>query len=776
MDLYKFSGRFCSSITMDFLDELNSVQRSAVTCMDGPSLIVAGAGSGKTRVLTYKIAYLLQQGVPASSIMALTFTNKAAREMKERIRGLVVSGLEDNNAFRYLMMGTFHSVCGKLLRAEAEKLGYTKDFTIYDTIDSKSLIKTICKELELDDKIYNPGFVLYKISNLKNSFVSPEAYGANSNLQREDRALRMYQFYDVYHLYQLRLKESNAMDFDDMILETLRLLREFSEVRNKIQQKFRYILVDEYQDTNHVQYLLVKELAAPQNNITVVGDDAQSIYSFRGADIRNILDFNQTYPTTKVFKLERNYRSTQNIVKASNSLIHYNDDQIHKELYSEKEDGSQLILKPYLSDRGEAKGVVAQITQDHLKLHTPYNKIAVLYRTNAQSRLFEDELRNNSIPYRIYGSISFYQRREIKDIISYLRLAVNPLDNEALVRAISIYSGIGNTTLKKIAACAQEHKTAYMTVAQNPAMYGITGDATISKLQIFASKIADLAKSCNDLGAFEVVVKALSIAGVSLDIENAFDKDEVDRKQNIQSFLQLIQEYEEKKQNEEGIEIVPINEFLYEVSLLTDQDDQRNDISERVTLMTIHSAKGLEFPTVFITGLENGLFPSKHNMEDRKELEEERRLFYVAITRAMERCYLCYAKQRFVNGEFRTMERSMLLNNIDKHYIKTSNAFESLTEFANTRWSFSIPSKAAFSWEEPSQAPVRSTSPVSGSTSSIASPAWKSGDRVSHRVFGEGTVVRVYRDEVTENDKIEINFDTQGTKTLLLTHAKLERI
>lgn len=752
---------------MEFLDQLNTTQRAAVTATEGPSLIVAGAGSGKTRVLTYRIAYLLSQGVPAGNILALTFTNKAAREMKERIQKLV------GNDARYLWMGTFHSVCGRILRQHPEKLGYTKDFTIYDTTDSKSLIKAICKDLELDDKIYKPSLILSRISNQKNKLISPDEYGANPYHQREDKAMRLYQLFDVYKLYQQRLKECNAMDFDDMLLETLRLLREFPEVREKIQNQYQYVLVDEYQDTNHVQYLLVKELAEPQNNICVVGDDSQSIYSFRGADIHNILQFQNQYPNARLFKLERNYRSTKNIVNASNSLIDNNTDRIPKEIYSEKEEGAQLSLKLYTNATEEAKGVVTQITQEHTRRATPYSDIAVLYRTNAQSKLFEDELRSHNIPYRIYGGTSFYQRKEIKDIISYLRIAVNPSDNEALLRAINIYSGIGATTMKKVVASATEHNVSYLQVMQNPVKYGMSGDSTISKLRTFAEKIAILSQNCCQFSASEIVMQAFKIAGISLEIENRFDQEEVDRKQNLQQFYQSVKEFE-KSRTEEGAEETPINEFLYEVSLLTDQDNRQGESTDHVTLMTIHSAKGLEFPVVFITGLENGIFPSKHDMEDNKGLQEERRLFYVAITRAMERCFLSHAKIRIVNGEKMLMQRSMFLNDIDKQYIKA--AYASSQETSKSHWSYLTPSRTAFSRDQHSTLSPGNQSPVSGATSSIASSAWKGGERVMHRVFGDGTVVRVYRDEVTENDKIEINFDTQGTKTLLLTHAKLEKI
>ena len=757
---------------MDFLDQLNSTQRQAVTHTEGPSLIVAGAGSGKTRVLTYRVAYLLTQGVPASRIMALTFTNKAAREMKERIEKLVSS-----SDARYLCMGTFHSVCGRLLRPEAERLGYTRDFTIYDTSDSKSLIKTICKELELDDKIYKPGLILNRISNLKNNFVSPADYGVNINLQNEDRFMRLYKFYDVYRLYQLRMKSNNAMDFDDMLLETLRLMRQFPEVKEKYQHQFQYILVDEYQDTNRVQYVLVKELAAPQNNICVVGDDAQSIYSFRGADIGNILNFQNQYPNAKLYKLERNYRSTQNIVNASNSLIIKNKEQIYKDVYSEKEVGPQLSLKAYETDKEEAKGVVGQIVRNHSRAQIPYDNIAILYRTNAQSRLFEDELRRQNVPYRVYGNVSFYQRKEIKDVISYLRIAVNPLDNEALLRAVSIYSGIGATTMKKVALCAAEHNVAYLEVMKSPAAFGITGDATIRKQQNFAQKIGELSMMSSTIAASEFVLRALEIAGISLSITDLFDPEEIDRKQNLQSFVQQIRDFEKDRQQlGSGDEIIPINNFLYEVSLLTDQDDKQNESTDSITLMTIHSAKGLEFSEIYITGLEDGIFPSRHcfdDMQESKEIEEERRLFYVAITRAMERCYLCYAKRRFVNGEFRVQKKSMFLGDIDKQYIKSASTNP---EAYKSHWSFSVPSRTTiFQGPEKQVASPAKQASVSGVTS-LTSSEWQSGDRVHHSAFGNGVVSRVYHDEATGNDKIEINFEGVGTKTLLLSYAKLERI
>ena len=767
---------------MNLLDDLNSSQQAAVRQTDGPSLIVAGAGSGKTRVLTYKIAYLLQQGISASSIMALTFTNKAAREMKERIQKLLGEQDRGNDA-RYLWMGTFHSICGRLLRPEAERLGFTRDFTIYDTPDSKSLLKAICKEKGLDEKIYKPSAVLGRISMLKNNMISPDEYGQNQQLLRQDRELRMYELYDVYRLYQLRLKANNAMDFDDMLLWTLKLMRQFPEVRDKYQQAFRYILVDEYQDTNYLQYLLVKELAAPQNNICVVGDDAQSIYSFRGADIRNILNFQQTYSGAKLFKLERNYRSTQNIVKAANSLIHKNQQQIYKEVYSEKEEGQLLQLQPYMSDRDEAVGVAEDIAHTvkkqksqitNHKSQITCDDIAVLYRTNAQSRAFEGELRKLGIPYRIYGGTSFYQRKEIKDAIGYFRLAVNPRDNEALLRIVGFPGrGIGDTTMKKVSENAIENHRSYLDVMRDPEATGLAvGAATIKKIKAFAALIDTLREQSEQMDAFAFAEYTLKSTGVLTALALDRSPEGIDRAQNVQELMNAIQEFVIGRANE-GIDYTPITDFLSEVSLLTDQDENLTDTTERVTLMTVHAAKGLEFKVVYIVGLEENLFPSQF-CEKPHEIEEERRLLYVAITRAMERCSISFARQRFRNGQITFSSPSRFLKDIDRQYFSLAGQ-KSKAETAPKMPSFrpfSIPSYRPA--EEPKPAVAGQVSAVIRQQSEVTS-VWKKDDRVSHRVFGEGSVVRVYRDEITENDKIEICFDNAGTKTLLLTHAKLER-
>lgn len=747
---------------MDFLNQLNNSQREAVTYTEGASLIVAGAGSGKTRVLTYRIAYLLQQAVPASRIMALTFTNKAAREMKERITKLV--GAEA----RYLAMGTFHSICTRLIRPYAELLGYTRDFTIYDTLDSKSVIKAICKERGLDEKIYKPGAVQARISMAKNSGVGPRAYAQNTNLLREDRELRMYEFPAVYELYEARLKAANAMDFDDLLINMLRLMEVSPEVKQKYQQQFQYILVDEYQDTNYIQFLLVKQLAEPQNNICVVGDDAQSIYSFRGADIRNILNFQRVYPQAKLFKLEQNYRSTQNIVNAANSLIHKNIHQIEKTVYSEKEEGQPLNLQPYMDDRTEALGVASKIQRMKFK---GYDSFAVLYRTNAQSRVIEGELRKLNIPYRIYGGTSFYQRKEIKDALGYLRLAINGRDNEALLRIVGFPGrGIGETTMKKVSTCAIEHHASYLDVMRRPGEYALDASAaTQKKLQAFVALIDNYHDQSETMDAFAFTEMVLRTSGVLTALAMDRSQEGVDRAQNVQELLNAIHEFVDQRTNE-GIDYTPITDFLSEVSLQTDQDENLTDTTERVTLMTVHAAKGLEFPVVFIVGLEEQLFPSQFAVKPT-EIEEERRLLYVAVTRAMEQCHLSFARQRFRNGSFTFNSPSRFLNDIDRRFFALSKPAAPTTQSIPRMPSISSISRAYTA----SSAPSSPSSPVSNAQTPISS-AFKQDDRVSHRVFGNGTVVRVYRDEVTENDKIEINFDTQGVKTLLLTHAKLEKI
>ena len=743
---------------MDFISDLNESQREAVTYSDGPQLVIAGAGSGKTRVLTYKIAYLLDKGIPANNILALTFTNKAAREMKERISSLV-----GQESARYLWMGTFHSICAKMLRQEAESLGFSRHFSIYDTADMKSLLKTICKEMQLDDKIYKPAAVLSKISAAKNMLISPEQYALRADFNKQNRMDRMYDLPEVYKTYQQRLKAANAMDFDDLLMNSCVLFHEYPETLRYYQNIFQYVLVDEYQDTNYAQYLIVKQLAEPQNNVCVVGDDAQSIYSFRGADIRNILTFQNGYPNAQLFKLERNYRSTQTIVNAANSLIHHNENQIFKNVFSEKEVGNRIGVYSYMSDREEASGIASLIKAE--KAHDnqlTYDDIAVLYRTNAQSRVLENELRRLNIPYRIYGGTSFYQRKEIKDAIGYFRLAANPKDNEALVRIINYPArGIGDTTLRKVSEYAVAQNISMMEVVANPVEAGLSS-STAKRLSDFASMMEHFIEVMETKDAYEFAETVMRQSGIMTAAALDRSPEGIDRKQNLDELLSGIHEFVQQR-TDEGVSFTPIQDFLAEVSLLTDQDENIQDHTSRVTLMTVHAAKGLEFASVHIVGLEEQLFPSQF-CQSPAEIEEERRLLYVAITRAMRYCTLSFARSRFTNGSINFSSQSRFLRDIDRQFLQLMD-----------NRAPSIPSNPRF--PSTPRIPSSPITPIT-STPSAQSPIssdWNPGDRIMHRVFGK-QVLRVYRDEGTGNDKIDILFDEKGQKTLLLTYAKLERL
>lgn len=744
---------------MDFISDLNESQREAVTYSDGPQLVIAGAGSGKTRVLTYKIAYLLDKGIPANNILALTFTNKAAREMKERISSLV-----GQESARYLWMGTFHSICAKMLRQEAESLGFSRHFSIYDTADMKSLLKTICKEMQLDDKIYKPAAVLSKISAAKNMLISPEQYALRADFNKQNRMDRMYDLPEVYKTYQQRLKAANAMDFDDLLMNCCVLFHEYPETLSYYQNIFQYVLVDEYQDTNYAQYLIVKQLAEPQNNVCVVGDDAQSIYSFRGADIRNILTFQNGYSNARLFKLERNYRSTQTIVNAANSLIHHNENQIFKNVFSEKEVGNRIGVYSYMSDREEASGIASLIKAE--KAHDnqlTYDDIAVLYRTNAQSRVLENELRRLNIPYRIYGGTSFYQRKEIKDAIGYFRLAANPKDNEALVRIINYPArGIGDTTLRKVSEYAVAQNISMMEVVANPVEAGLSS-STAKRLSDFASMMEHFIEVMETKDAYEFAETVMRQSGIMTAAALDRSPEGIDRKQNLDELLSGIHEFVQQR-TDEGVSFTPIQDFLAEVSLLTDQDENIQDHTSRVTLMTVHAAKGLEFASVHIVGLEEQLFPSQF-CQSPAEIEEERRLLYVAITRAMRYCTLSFARSRFTNGSINFSSQSRFLRDIDRQFLQLMD-----------NRAPSIPSNPRF--PSTPRIPSSPITPIT-STPSAQSPIpsdWNPGDRIMHRVFGKGQVLRVYRDEGTGNDKIDILFDEKGQKTLLLTYAKLERL
>lgn len=750
---------------MNYLDELNPAQRAAVEYNEGPHLVIAGAGSGKTRVLTYKIAYLLQQGVNAGNILALTFTNKAAREMKTRIAALV-----GEHVARYLWMGTFHSICSRILRQEAEYIGYTRDFTIYDTTDSKSVIKHIVKDMQLDEKQYKTSVVLGRISMAKNQLLSPTSYSANREYIMQDRFARIPEVARIYAEYNRRLKACNAMDFDDLLFMTNVLFKNHVEVLRKYQEYFHYLLVDEYQDTNYSQYLIVKRLAEPQNNVCVVGDDAQSIYSFRGANIENILTFQKGYETAKLFKLERNYRSTQIIVNAANSLIRHNRGQIPKAVYSELAMGDRLQLSTYMSDRDEGKAVATQIKQLYRQGYD-YEQMAVLYRTNAQSRVIEDELRHLGVPYRIYGGMSFYQRKEIKDAIAYFRLAVNPADNEAFIRVINYpLRGIGDTTVMKVREAARMAGCSMMEVILDPQAAQLSvNNATQNKLNIFAAMIQGFGEKVATMDAYEFASMVLRDSGVMREAKADTTQEGIARYENLEEMLSGIHEFVEQKLRD-GQAFTPMTDFLSEVSLLTDQDENKDNNQARVTLLTVHAAKGLEFKVTFIVGLEENLFPSQF-CQAPKEIEEERRLLYVAITRSMERCYLTNARQRFRNGQTVFSSPSRFIKDIDSCYIQQSQGLGITPQRPVIPEMPKIPVTST-------QGKLKKLSPVAGGSTGKSHKEvrseWKKGDRVEHKVFGAGTVLDVYREN--DNDKIDIKFDNNGQKTLLLTYAKLTKI
>ena len=752
---------------MNYLDQLNAAQRAAVEYNAGPHLVIAGAGSGKTRVLTYKIAYLLEQGIHAGHILALTFTNKAAREMKSRIANLV-----GEQVARYLWMGTFHSICTRILRQEAELLGYTRDFTIYDTTDSKSVIKHIVKDMQLDEKTYKPNVILSRISLAKNQLLSPTSYSSNREYTMQDRFARIPEVSRIYMEYNRRLKACNAMDFDDLLFMTNTLFKKNEDVLRKYQDYFRYILVDEYQDTNYSQYLIVKRLAEPDNHICVVGDDAQSIYSFRGANIENILTFQKGYADAKLFKLERNYRSTQTIVNAANSLIRHNRGQIPKAVYSELALGDRLQLTTYMSDRDEGKAVAQQVKLLYRQGYD-YESIAVMYRTNAQSRVIEDELRHLGIPYRIYGGMSFYQRKEIKDAIAYFRLAVNPHDNEAFARVINYpLRGIGDTTVMKVREAGHQAGCSMMDVICNPEAAKLdVSAATQKKLTAFAEMINGFSQRVATTDAYEFATMMMRDTGVMREAKADTSQEGIARLENLEEMLAGIHEFVDQ-QLREGVTFVPMTDFLSEVSLLTDQDEKQEDNQPRITLLTVHAAKGLEFKVTFIVGLEENLFPSQF-CQAPKEIEEERRLLYVAITRAMERCYLTNARQRFRNGQTQFSSPSRFLKDIDTCYVQQT---QTMSTFPQPTIKVQ-PSAPSFSSSLSSNAKLKSVSKqVGGNTSKTRREVrseWKKQDRVVHKVFGAGLVLDVYHEN--DNDKIDIQFDTVGKKTLLLTYAKLTR-
>ena len=772
----------------EYLDQLNESQREAVIYNEGPSLVIAGAGSGKTRVLTYKIAYLIHLGLPPQSILALTFTNKAAREMKERI-----ARITGDQTARRLWMGTFHSIFSRILRYEAEHIGYPSNFTIYDAADSKSLLKAIIKEMQLDDKVYRIGMIQSRISNAKNALVTWKAYEQSKELMQHDIDSKVPLLREIFKRYQNRCQQAGAMDFDDLLLQTNILFRDHPQVLDKYRSFFQFVLVDEYQDTNFAQHLIVQKLCEQHRRICVVGDDAQSIYSFRGANIDNILQFKNQYPGCRIFKLERNYRSTQNIVNAANSLIHKNKEQIFKNVYSEKEQGNKVRVSSSYSDYEEGYAVAAMINEMRMRKDYDYSEFAILYRTNAQSRILEEALRKRGIPYKIYGGLSFYQRKEVKDIISYLRLIVNPHDEEAFKRVINYPSrGIGDTTVGKLVSAATENNVSLWTVLNAPVDYSLQiNSGTAKRLSDFREMIERFIEQNTRLSAEEMAAMVVKESGIVSTLFQDRSVEGISKQENLQELLKGIAEFCELRR-EEGIEQVALADFLSEVSLLTDQDNDKDEQANKVTMMTVHAAKGLEFRNVFVVGLEEDLFPSQMAKDNPRAVEEERRLFYVAITRAEENCVLTYAKSRFRNGQSAMCSPSRFLKDIDVQFLELPTDTSSDT-FAAARERFQRPAFAspfqqprAVEKEEPSfvspvaQAAQRQRlTKVETATSAPAASAAPSSDlsglsvgaKVRHDRFGEGEVIAIEGDG--GNAKATVAFTHFGQKQLLLKFARL---
>lgn len=647
---------------MDLLNDLNEAQRAAVEYINGPSLVIAGAGSGKTRVLTYKIAYLLSQGMKPWSIMALTFTNKAAREMKERIGKLV-----GNDLAQHLYMGTFHSIFSRILRAEAEHIGFNNNFTIYDESDSRSLIKAIVKEMGLDDKKYKPAAVHAKISMAKNNLMSAAAYDSDAAIFEQNKRAQMPEVGKIFVAYVQRCKQANAMDFDDLLTLTYQLFREHEDIRHKYAARFDYVLVDEYQDTNHVQMSIVMQLCQEKQRVCAVGDDSQSIYSFRGANIDNILNYQRQFQGTRLFKLEQNYRSTQTIVEAANSLIKHNRNQIPKDVFSENAKGEKIQYKPAYSDKEEAAIVAKDVKRIRREDGCQYSDFAILYRTNAQSRSFEEEFRKQGIPYRIYGGLSFYQRKEIKDIIAYFRLVANPDDEEAIKRIINYPArGIGATTVLKIADCAHQNQVSFWEVIGAPEQYGLAvNKGTMNKLETFRLLISSFIERAQTTDVYELGDAIIKESGISQDIMSGKDADDLARQENLEEFLSGMSAFVEERREEGRFDELFLQDYLQDVALLTDADSDGDKDEPRVSLMTVHAAKGLEFPTVFVVGLEENIFPSPLSAASLRELEEERRLLYVAITRAEKHCILTNAKNRWRYGKMEFDNPSRFIDEID---------------------------------------------------------------------------------------------------------------
>lgn len=796
---------------MDLLNDLNDAQRAAVEYIDGPSLVIAGAGSGKTRVLTYKIAYLLSQGMKPWSIMALTFTNKAAREMKERIGKLVGDDLA-----QHLYMGTFHSIFSRILRAEAEHIGFNNNFTIYDESDSRSLLKAIIKEMGLDDKVYKPAAVHARISMAKNNLVTAEAYDSDPGILEQNKRAKMPAIGKIYVAYVQRCRQANAMDFDDLLMLTFQLFRDHEEIRQKYAGRFDYILVDEYQDTNHVQMSIVMQLCKEKLRVCAVGDDSQSIYSFRGANIDNILNYQKQLPGTQLFKLEQNYRSTQTIVEAANSLIHHNRNQIQKEVFSKNDKGEKIQYKPAYSDKEEALIVAKNIQRIKRQDDCGYDQFAILYRTNAQSRSFEEEFRKQGIPYRIYGGLSFYQRKEIKDIIAYFRLVANPDDEEAFKRIINYPArGIGATTVMKIADCAHQNQVSFWEVIGNVEHYGLNvNKGTQTKLENFRLLISSFIDRSHTLDVYELGDAIIRESRISEDIMSGKNADDLARQENLEEFLSGMQTFVAGRQEEGRMDEAYLTDYLQDVALLTDADSEGEKDEPRVSLMTIHAAKGLEFATVFVVGLEENIFPSPLAAISVRELEEERRLLYVAITRAEKHCILTNAKNRFRYGKMEFDNPSRFIDEIDASLIEGGEEVPE-SSFGGERSSFGgygsssrygsdggyggrMPwdrDRSVYGRDSQNSKPVASqfmadpkpefksvravnavhrimgnTAGSSVSNASSAAGSLSEGCRIEHQRFGIGTVLKM--EGTGENTKATVEFQNAGTKQLLLKFAK----
>ena len=761
----------------NLLSGLNEGQRRAVEYCDGPQLVIAGAGSGKTRVLTYKIAYLLDREDEALNpwnILALTFTNKAAREMKERIGRLV----GQDRAF-YLQMGTFHSVFARILRAEAEHLGFASNFTIYDQADSRSLVKSIINRMQLDDKVYKPAAVADRISMAKNHLLLPQQYAVSSWAVDDEQHKRPL-VGQIYNMYMERCRQANAMDFDDLLVHTYLLLRNHDDVRQKYVDRFRYILVDEYQDTNYAQQEIVLLLAHDHGRLCVVGDDAQSIYSFRGANIDNILNFQKMFVGARLFKLEQNYRSTQLIVQAANSLIRKNEKQIHKDVFSKNEEGERLILKPAYSDKEEAMIVCNDIKRIRKNEHCEFSDFAILYRTNAQSRSFEEQMRKDGIPYRIYGGLSFYQRKEIKDVIAYFRVVANPDDEEALRRIINYPTrGIGDTTFAKIVDTASTHGVSLWKVIQQPIVFGLQlSKGAQAKIDGFKTLVEGWAQRLASEDAYELGHSIIMESGISKEIYGSTNPEDLSRQENLEEFLGGMQDFVENRKEEDRENEIGLSDFLQEVALLTDLDSDGDADQPKVTLMTIHSAKGLEFPTVFVVGLEENIFPSPMCVNSVRELEEERRLLYVAITRAEKHCILTCAQNRFRYGRMESDTPSRFIKDFDPSLLRVEGGRSFHAEipsyrspYGGTRQPQQNPRPVATQFvadPKPRLVPVRHETPLP--QSAIGDIGLKEGNVIEHQRFGVGTVVKV--EGSGENAKATVTFKNAGTKQLLLKFAR----